>query len=150
MDYHQQKWTILAERIDPLIIAKHMSQIRVYHRYTEKDSVGVEFAERAMQKHPNSALAMHYWVICLSTAEQLAGYQRMLEKFPNAAFAHYQIAYLYFQQDKIDSALLHIQKAIQLDSRISDNKSLLAQCYAKSGELEKSHRSLSEQYVVIS
>ncbi len=135
--YYRKKWTILAEKIDPLVIAKHMSQIRVHHGYDKKDIVGIEFAERAMQKYPNSAEAMYYSVICLSAEEQLAGYQRLLEKFPNAAFAHFRIAHLYLQQDKVDEAIVHIQKAIQLDKFISLNKSFLAQCYAKRGELEK-------------
>ncbi|MCG9129849.1 tetratricopeptide repeat protein, partial [Candidatus Poribacteria bacterium] len=78
-----------------------------------------------------------YWANCLPHKQQMMGYQRILKKFPNAAFAHERIAHLFFEEGDMDSAQSHIQKAMQLDSRRSKNKALLAQCYAKRCEWEK-------------
>ena len=142
-DYHRKKWAILAEGIEPLLIAKHWSTVKTYFEkmgdtsYRDAYSVGLDFAEQLLREDPLSLEAMYYWAICLPDARQLMGYQHILDKFPNAAFAHERIAHLFFEAGDIDAAQSHIQKAIQLDSRRAKNKALLAQCYAKRGEWEK-------------
>ena len=59
--------------------------------------------------------------------KQIEAYKQLLKKFPNAAFAHADIARQYFyDQNDAAIALHHIQIACQLDSRIAKENSLLA------------------------
>ena len=82
--------------------------------------------------------------------ERLAAYRQLLSKFPNAAFAHENIAYYYYHdEDDPAIALAHIQRACQLDSRIAKKNPLLALCYKKLGEWEKAvaaYQGLSHGY----
>ncbi len=139
-DYYREKYEILLEGIDPLTAAQYLSQFINEHRIKDATlkELGVEYALRALQKNPTSVIAMHVWVRCHPNGQQFDAYKHLLKKFPNAAFAHERIAAFYFEQSSYDAALEHIQKAIQLDSRISKNNPLLARCYAKLGKLEQS------------
>ncbi len=98
-----------------------------------------EYAERAIQENPDSVEALHIWVLCQETVGQReTGYRRMLDEFPNSAIAHRGLALLLcFDLSRPEEALNHIQKAIQLDSRILRYNYLLAKCYGRTGEYEK-------------
>ncbi len=98
-----------------------------------------EYAERAFRENPDSVEALHIWVLCQETVKQReTGYRRMLEEFPNSAIAHQELALLlYYDLSRPEEALIHIQKAIQLDSRIPRYNYLLAECYGRTGEYEK-------------
>ena len=132
MDYYRGLSQILYEGIDTLTAAKHLSQEGDFNR-----RIGIEYSERAMREDPNSVEAMRLWVKCHPEEEKIAAYQKLLSKFPNAAFAHKDIAYYHFRDENFESALHHMLKATQLDSRIAKTHELLAQCYFKLGKWEQ-------------
>lgn len=135
--YHYIKYyEILFEGINNFTAAKFLSG-----GYSENSSpIGVEYAELAMRDHPNSAEVMFIWTECLpdNAKHRIPAYQRVLSKFPNAAFAHEKLAFYYYYEGDISLALRHIQKACQLDSRIAEKNPILAMCYYKMEEYEKS------------
>lgn len=139
-DYYREKYEILLEGIDPLIAAKYLSQFINERRIKDATlkALGIEYALRTMQHYPNSVEAMHVWVRCHPNIQQFDAYKQLLKKFPNAAFAHERIAAFYFEQGSYEASLEHIQKSIQLDSRIAKNNALLARCYAKLEKWEQS------------
>ncbi len=129
----QKRLEILFEGIDAFTAAKYLMDTDM------RETFGLEYARRAIQKHPNSVTAMHVWVRCHPKDQRIQAYQELLKKFPNAAFAHEGIArhYLY-DLNNAAIALQHIQIAGQLDSRITKKNALLAKCYAKLGQWEQS------------
>ena len=132
---NRQRYEITLEGINTFTAAKYLSQqgARI------AQSIGLEYAERAMREHPDSVEAMFIWTQCLPSEQRIAAYRQLLSKFPNAAFAHENIAYYYYHdEDDPAIALAHIRKACQLDSRIAKKNPLLAMCYYKRGEWEKS------------
>ena len=132
---NRQWYEIEFEGINTFTAAKYLSQqgARI------AQSIGLEYAERAMREHPDSVEAMFIWTQCLPSEQRIAAYRQLLSKFPNAAFAHENIAYYYYYyEDDPAIALAHIRKACQLDSRIAKKNTLLALCYKKLGEWEKS------------
>ncbi len=134
-EWNRQRYEITLEGINTFTAAKYLSQqgARI------AQSVGLEYAERAMREHPDSVEAMFVWTQCHPSEQRLAAYRQLLSKFPNAAFAHENIAYYYYHdEDDPAIALAHIQRACQLDSRIAKKNPLLALCYKKLGEWEKS------------
>ena len=138
---NRRHYDIMFEGIDALTAAKYlMSKGQGY-----ADTFGVEYAERAMQEHPDSLEAMRVWAHCVPQYQRIAAYKKLLSKFPNAADVHQLIALNYFYHTnppEPELALYHTQRAIQLDSRIAERtsvigKSLLGKCYVKLGEWEK-------------
>ena len=121
------------ERVDTLTAAKHLSQMNS----PNKKALGVEYAERAIRENPNSVEAMRIWVKCHPEDQKIEAYQQLLSKFPYDAFAHEQIAGYYYREEDTVSALDHMLKACQLDSRIAKTNDLLAKCYFKLSEWEK-------------
>ena len=132
---NRQWYEIEFEGINTFTAAKYLSQqgARI------AQSIGLEYAERAMREHPDSVEAMFIWTQCHPSEQRIAAYRQLLSKFPNAAFAHENIAYYYYyDEDDPAIALAHIRKACQLDNRIAKKNTLLALCYKKLGEWEKS------------
>ena len=135
-EYIRKSLEITAEELNPLTAAKF---------FLNKGSIGSielevsrEYAERAFSENPDSVEALHVWVICHPFEQQEAGYRRMLDEFPNSAIAHRDYAgLLCLKLSRPEEGLLHIQKAIQLDSRIPPYNYLLAECYGRTGEYEK-------------
>ena len=132
----RKRLEITAEGLDPLTAAKY---------FLSKGSIGSielevsrEYAERAFSENPDSVEALHVWVICHPFEQQEAGYLRMLDEFPNSAIAHRDYAgLLCLKLSRPEEGLIHIQKAIQLDSRIPPYNYLLAECYGRTGQYEK-------------
>lgn len=133
ISYYRNQSAIFYEGIDTLSAAKDLSNTIS----DAKRVVGLEYAERVMREDPNSVVAARIWVRCHPSKEQIPAYQKMLSKFPNDAFSHEKIAQSYYIQDYYEEALLHIQKASQLDSRIAKTNNLLFKCYYALGEWEK-------------
>ncbi len=132
----RKRLEILFEGIDTLTAAKYLMSSSL-----TRETFGLEYAVRAMRENPNSVEAMRVWVKCHPYDpydERIEAYKQLLAKFPNAAFAHEDIAWYYYIKNKYALALEHIQKACQLDSRIAKKNSLLAKCYAKLGKWENS------------
>ncbi len=100
------------------------------------ETIGIEYAERAIRENPDSVEAMNIWVNCHPSGQQLSAYKEMLSKFPNYAGGHELIAHFYFYDFKeTELAIEYMQKAMLLDSRIKGH--LLGRCYYKIGEYEK-------------
>ena len=135
VDHYRKLYAILFEDINTFTAAKYLADLGP----DIAQSIGLEYAERAMREHPDSVEAMFIWTQCHPREQRLAAYRQLLSKFPNAAFAHENIAYYYYHdEDDPAIALAHIQRACQLDSRIAKKSPLLALCYKKLGEWEKS------------
>lgn len=133
-EYSRKRIEIMAEGKDPLTVAKYLFT----HRGPGK--LGVAYAERALQKDPDSFEALHLWALCHAKREQReAGFRKLVEKFPNSGLARWELAIeLIFPTPlKPTEALEHMQKAIQLDKRIPKNNAMLALCYKALGEYEK-------------
>lgn len=134
-EYRRKSIEIIAEGKDPLTVAKYLSNRGV--RYAK---LGIEYAERALKKAPDSFEALHVWSLCHETREQReAGFRRLVEKFPNSGIAHweYAIELIFPSPWKPTEALEHMQRAIQLDKRIPPNNAMLALCYKALGKHEK-------------
>ena len=135
VDHYRKLYAILFEEINTFTAAKYLADLGA----DIAQSIGLEYAERAMREHPDSVEAMFIWTQCIPSEQRIAAYRQLLSKFPNAAFAHENIAYYYYHdEDDPAIALAHIRKACQLDSRIAKKNPLLALCYKKLGEWEKS------------
>ncbi len=130
----QKEYEILFEGIDAYTAAKYFMDTEEM-----RETFGLHYAQRAIENRPKSVAAMDVWVRSHPKDQQIEAYKQLLKKFPNAAFAHADIArqYLYDQNDAA-IALHHIQIACQLDSRIAKENSLLAKCYAKLGKWKQS------------
>ena len=130
--YEQKKYDILLEGIDAFTAAKYLVGTRW----------GIAYAELLLRDHPNSVVAMDFWVRShFNKEKEMRAYEELLKKFPNAAFAYKAMAkhYLYDDDHKhAAAALFYIQKACQLDSRIAIKSPLLAECYAELGQWEAS------------
>ncbi len=134
VDHYRKLYAFLFEDINTFTAAKYLADLGS----DIAQSIGLEYAERAMREHPDSVEAMFIWTQCHPPEQRLAAYRQLLSKFPNAAFAHENIAYYYYyDEDDPVIALAHIQRACQLDSRIAKKNPLLALCYKKLGEWEK-------------
>jgi hypothetical protein len=133
----RKRGKILVERLDLLSAAKYF--LNNGGVGTVELELGREYAERAFSENPDSVEALHIWVLCHDTQEQWeAGFRRMLDEFPNSALAHSGLAGVLCRRlSRPEEGLLHIQKAIQLDSRIPRYNYLLAECYREAGEYEK-------------
>ena len=139
----EEEWQLRRERA--MIRVENADLLTAAKYFLSKSSVGAvelelgrEYAERAFSENPDSVEALHVWVICHPFEEQEAGYLRMLDEFPNSAIAHRDYAgLLCLKLSRPEEGLLHIQKAIQLDSRIPPYNYLLAECYGRTGEYEK-------------
>ena len=138
-EYRRKSIEIIAEGKDPLTVAKYLSNQGVGYA-----KLGIEYAERALKKAPDSFEALHVWALCHETREQReAGFRRLVNKFPNSGIAHWELAIeLIFSSphnatSSSSEALEHMQRAIQLDSRIPPNNAMLALCYKALGEHEK-------------
>ena len=136
VDYYREQYAITFEGIDTLTAAKYLSQFSDPDHPSTK-IIGIEYAARAMREHPNSVEAMRIWVKCHPEDQKIDAYQQLLSKFPYDAFAHEQIAGYYYREEDTVSALDHMLKACQLDSRIAKTNDLLAKCYFKLSEWEK-------------
>ena len=136
VDYYREQYAITFEGIDTLTAAKYLSQFSDPDHPSTK-IIGIEYAARAMREHPNSVEAMRIWVKCHPEDQKIEAYQQLLSKFPYDAFAHEQIAGYYYREEDTVSALDHMLKACQLDSRIAKTNDLLAKCYFKLSEWEK-------------
>ncbi len=134
--YYIKYYEILFEGINNFTAAKYLRG----GRSENISPIGAEYAERAMIDHPDSAEVMFIWTECLpdNAKHRIPAYQRVLNKFPNAAFAHEKLAFYFYHEGDEDLAFRHIQIACQLDSRIAKKNPLLAMCYYKQGEWEKS------------
>ena len=133
----RKRGKILVERLDLLSAAKYF--LNNGSIGSVELELGREYAERAFSENPDSVEALHIWVLCHDTQEQWeAGFRRMLDEFPNSALAHSGLAGVLCRRlSRPEEGLLHIQKAIQLDSRIPRYNYLLAECYREAGEYEK-------------
>ena len=136
-EYSRMRGKIMVEGLDPLSAAKYF--LNNGSIGSVELELGREYAERAFSENPDSVEALHIWVLCHDTQEQWeAGFRRMLDEFPNSALAHSGLAGVLCQHlSRPEEGLLHIQKAIQLDSRIPRYNYLLAECYREAGEHEK-------------
>ena len=140
----EEEWQLRRERA--MIRVENADLLTAAKYFLSKSSVGSvelelgrEYAERAFSENPDSVEALHIWVLCHDTQEQWeAGFRRMLDEFPNSALAHSGLAGVLCRRlSRPEEGLLHIQKAIQLDSRIPRYNYLLAECYREAGEHEK-------------
>lgn len=132
----RKEYEIMFEGINTFSAAKYLSMKNPSIKY----NLGREYAERAMQEHPNSVEAMHIWVKCHPEEQRIAAYKKLLSKFPNFAEGHKKLARLYCYETKAspsepELAIPHLQKAMQLDSRIDGR--MLGFCYYKLSEWEK-------------
>ena len=136
-EYRRKNNEITVEGLDLLTAAKYF--LNNGSIGSVELELGREYAERAFSENPDSVEALHIWVLCHDTQEQWeAGFRRMLDEFPNSALAHSGLAGVLCQHlSRPEEGLLHIQKAIQLDSRIPRYNYLLAECYREAGEHEK-------------
>lgn len=134
--YYRKRAAIMYEGIDTINVAKHLSRIGGGDRAL----IGIEYAERAMLADPNSVEAMRVWAEChpYEQGQRLEAYQALLLKFPHAAFAHEKIAWEYYHiQKDPEAALIHMEKAVHLDSRIAKKNELLWKCYFDLGKWEQ-------------
>ena len=132
-EYRRKSNEITVEGLDLLTAAKYF--LNNGGAGTVELELGREYAERAFSENPDSVEALHIWVLCHDTQEQWeAGFRRMLDEFPNSAIAHSGLAGVLCRRlSRPEEGLLHIQKAIQLDSRIPRYNYMLAECYQGSG-----------------
>ena len=133
----RKRGKIMVERLDLLSAAKYF--LNNGGVGTVELELGREYAERAFSENPNSVEALHIWVLCHDTLEEReTGFRRMLDEFPNSAIAHSSLAGVLCKRlSRPEEGLVHIQKAIQLDSRIPRYNYILAHCYKEAGEYEK-------------
>ena len=145
---------ILAEQNEPLTIAKAL--LGGMGNFTKQ--VGMEYAELAIAENPDSFEAHHVWTLCnfeyyeeTDPEKAIAGFRQLVERFPNSSIAHYELSWrlpvpppgypielgTVQQKRYAEEALASIQRAIQLDDRISPNNATLAQCYVVLGAYEK-------------
>ena len=136
-EYRRKSIEIATEELDLLSAAKYC--LNNGGVGTVELELGREYAERAFSENPDSVEALHIWVLCHDTLEEReTGFRRMLDEFPNSAIAHSGLAGVLCRRlSRPEEGLLHIQKAIQLDSRIPRYNYLLAECYREAGEYEK-------------
>ena len=132
----RKEYEIMFEGINTFSAAKYLSMQNPNIKY----NLGREYAERAMQEHPNSVEAMHIWVKCHPKEQIIGAYKELLAKFPNYAEGHKRIARIYLYSSEAgpsepELVIPHLQKAMQLDSRIDGQ--MLGFCYYKLGEWEK-------------
>ena len=138
-DERQRKYyKIMFEGINTFTAAKYLSK----ETSSIAETIGLEYAERAMREHPNSLEAMHLWAKCVPwepIENKRDAYEKLLTKFPNDASAHSILGFIYWSRlDSPELAIPHYQKSIQLDSRgEAGKKHWLAFCYEKLGEYEK-------------
>ena len=132
--YYRKRAAIKYEGIDTLSAAKNLTGYS-----GDQALLGIEYAERVMLADPNSVEAMRVWAEChpYEQGQRLEAYQALLLKFPHAAFAHEEIAEEYYRQKDPVNALIHIEKAVRLDSRIAKKNELLWQCYYVLGKWEQ-------------
>ena len=134
----RKSYEITLEGINTFTAAKYLSK----ETASVAQTIGLEYAERAMREHPNSVEAMSIWAGCVPwepIEDKRDAYEKLLAKFPNDAKAHSTLGYIYHRElNSPELAILHYQKAIQLDSRHeSGKKNELASCYETLGEWEK-------------
>ncbi len=135
-EYSRKSLEITVEGLDPLTAAKYF--LNKGSTGSIELELGREYAERAFSVNPDSVEALHVWVLCHPLEGQEIGFHRMLNEFPNSAIAHSGLAgLLCYDLSRPEEGLIHIQKAIQLDSRIPRYNYLLAECYGRSGDYEK-------------
>ena len=136
-EYRRKSNEITVEGLDLLTAAKYF--LNNGGAGTVELELGREYAERAFSENPNSVEALHIWVLCHDTQEEReTGFRRMLDEFPNSAIAHSSLAGVLCKRlSRPEEGLVHIQKAIQLDSRIPPYNYILAHCYKEAGEYEK-------------
>ena len=136
-EYRRKNREIKVEGLDPLSAAKYF--LNNGSVGSVELELGREYAERAFNENPDSVEALHVWVLCHDTLEEReTGFRRMLDEFPNSAIAHSSLAGVLCKRlSRPEEGLLHIQKAIQLDSRIPPYNYILAHCYKEAGEYEK-------------
>ena len=139
----EEEWQLRRERA--MIRVENADLLTAAKYFLSKSSVdsvelelGREYAERAFNENPDSVEALHVWVLCHNIPQQEAPFRRLLDEFPNSAIAHRDYAgLLCYDLSHPEEGLLHIQKAIQLDSRIPSYNYLLAECYGRTGDYEK-------------
>ena len=134
----REYYKIMFEGINTFTAAKYLSK----ETSSIAETIGLEYAERAMREHPNSLEAMHLWAKCVPwepIENKRDAYEKLLTKFPNDASAHSILGFIYWSRlDSPELAIPHYQKSIQLDSHgEAGKKHWLAFCYEKLGEYEK-------------
>ncbi len=132
-EWVRQRYEIMLEGINSFTAAKFL----LSEGAQVAQSVGIEYAERAIRDYPDSVEAMWVWVNCHTLDQRLPVYKKMLTTFPNYAEGHDIIAqhYVYVRKEP-GLAVKHAQKSMQLDSRIGGD--ILGYCYYLLGEWEKS------------
>ncbi|RKU09699.1 hypothetical protein C6501_14950 [Candidatus Poribacteria bacterium] len=134
----RKKYEIMLENVDPLDAARYMCS----EGMPIPQTLGVEYAARAMRAYPDSVEAMRLWANAhYPFAARIAPYKQLLKKFPNSAMGHYELARVYMYHDDVpeyELAIEHLKKASLLDSRLPLYNQDLGYCYAKLGEWEKS------------
>ena len=128
----QKRYGIMLEGINSFTAAKYL-----FSRGKQvKQSIGIEYAERAIQDYPDSVEAMWIWVNCHPADQRFPAYKEMLATFPNYAGGHNVIAQYYvYELHQPELAIEHAQKSMLLDSR-SDGH-LLGYIYYLLDEWEK-------------
>ena len=148
-DERQRKYyKIMFEGIDTFTAARYLSEKTA----SIAETIGLEYAGRAMREHPNSLEAIHLWAKCVPwepIEDKRDAYEKLLVKFPNDASAHSILGFIYWSHlNSPELAIPHYQKSIQLDSRgEAGKKHWLAFCYEKLGVYEKAvavYQSISE------
>lgn len=135
-EYIRKSGQITVEGLDLISAAKYF--LNIGGSGSVELELGREYAERAFSENSESVEALHVWVLCHPIGEQEAGFRRMLDEFPNSALAHSGLAgVLSHSLSRPEEGLTHIQKAMQLDSRIPRYNYILAYCYKESGEYDK-------------
>ena len=134
----RKSYEIELEGINTFTAAKYLSK----ETASVAQTIGLEYAERAVRENPNSVEAMSIWAGCVPwepIEDKRDAYEDLLAKFPNDANAHSTLGYIYHRElSSPELAIPHYQKAIQLDSRHeSFSKARLASCYETLGEWEK-------------
>ena len=130
-ELQRARYEIMLEGINSFTAAKYL----LYQGKQVKQSIGIEYAERAIRDYPDSVEAMWIWVNCHPPDQRLSPYKDMLATFPNYAGGHELIARHYvYRLQQPELAIEHMQKAILLDSRIEGE--LLGYIYYLLGEWE--------------
>ncbi len=132
----RREYEIILENVEPLDAARYV------HSKGSSAPAGMAlyFAERAMRKYPDSVEAMRLWAEAHELgAAQITTYKQLLEKFPNSAIGHYELAINYMLGDvgEYELAIEHLKKASLLDNRLPLYNERLAECYFRLKQWEK-------------
>ncbi|MGD9647940.1 MAG: protein kinase [Pirellulales bacterium] len=111
----------------------------------ENSAESIRYYQAALAIHPRSATAHNNLAVALSslgrTSEAIAAYERSLALDPESAAAHFNLARA-FATTQSPNAILHLQRAIELDGGLAAAHRLLGELYTGQGRYDDAEKSL--------